>query len=172
MALGTILPPPLNLSPGRLTELRYAVDSLILLLQSVIATLSFIEFGEVGFSKGLTVAVYTGMFAGAIFWGLSADIVGRKYAFNISLFICSAAAIVAGAMPNWAGLGTMIALLGFGGGGNLVLDTTVFLEYLPGNKQWLVTLLACWWGLGQACTGFIAWGFLGMSTLCPRNELC
>jgi len=102
------------------------------------------------------------MLVGAIFWGLSADIVGRKYAFNISLFICSIAAVVAGAMPNWGGLGTMIAILGFGGGGNLVLDTTVFLEYLPGKWQWMVTLLACWWGLGQAITGFIAWGFLGM----------
>ena len=39
------------------------------------------------------------------------------------------------------------------GGGNLILDTTVFLEYLPSNKQWLLTLLACWWGIGQmVCT--------------------
>ena len=121
------------------------------------------EFGEVGYAKALTIAVYVGMLVGAIFWGLSADMIGRRFAFNISLFICSAAAIIAGAMPNWAGLGTMIAILGFGGGGNLILDTTVFLEFLPGNKQWLVTLLAAWWGLGQACTGFIAWGFLGRS---------
>ncbi len=141
---------------------RYAVDSLILLFQSVIAGPAFLEFGKVGYAKALTIAVYVGMLFGALFWGLSADIVGRRYAFNISLFICSGAAILAGAMPNWASLGTMIALLGFGGGGNLVLDTTVFLEYLPSNKQWLVTLLAAWWGLGQACTGFIAWGFLGM----------
>jgi MFS family permease len=93
----------------------------------------------------------------------SADIIGRKYAFNTSLFISSVAAILAGAMPNWASLGFFIALLGFGAGGNLILDTTVFLEYLPGNKQWAVTFLACWWGLGQAITGFIGWGFLGTS---------
>lgn len=30
----------------------------------------------------------------------------------------------------------------FSAGGNLVLDTTVFLEYLPADKQWLVTTLA------------------------------
>lgn len=104
------------------------------------------------------------MLVGAIFWGLSADIVGRRYAFNISLFICSVAAIVAGAMPNWAGLGVFIALVGFGAGGNLIMDTTVFLEYLPSEKQWVLTFLACWWGLGQAITGFIAWGFLGESS--------
>lgn len=100
------------------------------------------------------------MLVGAVFWGLSADIVGRKYAFNISLFICSIFTVVSGAAPSWVSLAVFISFIGFGGGGNLVLDTTVFLEYLPSNKQWLLTFLACWWGLGQAITGFIAWGFL------------
>ena len=138
----------------------YAVDSLILLFKSIISAQAFLEFGQVGYSNGLTIAVYVGMLAGAIFWGFSADIIGRKYAFNISLFICAGSCIVAGAAPNWPALGVFIALLGFGGGGNLIMDTTVFLEYLPSHKQWLVTLLAAWWGAGQAITGFIAWGFL------------
>lgn len=102
------------------------------------------------------------MFAGSLFWGFGADIIGRRHAFNYSLIICCIATIVAGAMPNWPSLGFFISLLGFGAGGNLVLDTTVFLEYLPGDKQWAVTLMAAWWGVGQAITGFIAWGFLGM----------
>lgn len=139
----------------------YAVDSLVLLLQSIIAAQSFMEFGEVGYARALTIAVYVGMLTGAIFWGLSADIVGRRYAFNISLFICAVSTLVAGAMPNWGSLGLFIALVGFGAGGNLILDTTVFLEYLPSQKQWVLTFLAAWWGFGQAITGFIAWGFMG-----------
>lgn len=118
------------------------------------------EFGEKGYENGLTIAAYVGMLSGAIFWGFGADIIGRKYAFNISLFICSVSCIVAGAMPNWPSLGLFITLLGFGGGGNLVMDTTVFLEYLPSHKQWLLTFLAGWWGVGQAVAGFIAWGFM------------
>lgn len=78
---------------------------------------------------------------------------------------------MAGAAPNWPSLGFFIALIGFGGGGNLVLDTTVFLEYLPSNKAWVVTLLACWWGFGQAITGFIAWGFLGTSVTDRWSEM-
>ncbi|KAI1855237.1 hypothetical protein JX266_000102 [Neoarthrinium moseri] len=155
----------------------YAVDSLVLLLQSVIATPAFTEFGQVGYSAGLTISVYVGMLTGAIFWGLSADIIGRRWAFNISLFICSGSAIVAGAAPSWPSLGFFIAMVGFGGGGNLILDTTVFLEYLPSNKQWVLTFLACWWGLGQAITGFIAWGFLvpeqwncTSADNCPRDS--
>lgn len=140
---------------------RYAVDSLVLLLQSIIAAQAYAEFGSVGYARGMTIAAYVGMLVGAIFWGMSADIIGRRYAFNISLIICSCATIIAGGMPNWASLGFFISLIGFGAGGNLILDTTVFLEYLPSNKQWVLTFLAAWWGVGQAIVGFIAWGFMG-----------
>ncbi|KAM0513133.1 hypothetical protein ACHAPE_008171 [Trichoderma viride] len=138
----------------------YAVDSMILLFQSIVATQAFREFGQHGYANALTIAVYVGMLTGALFWGFSADVIGRKWAFNITLFICSGSCILAAAMPSWPTLSLFIALLGFGGGGNLILDTTVFLEYLPGNKQWLLTFLAAWWGFGQAITGFIAWGFM------------
>jgi MFS family permease len=100
------------------------------------------------------------MLVGALFWGLGADIIGRRIAFNTSLFICSAFAIVAGASPNWFVLGLFTCLSAFGAGGNLVLDTAVFLEYLPSNKQWLLTLLACWRGLAPVIGAAFAWPFL------------
>lgn len=92
-------------------------------------------------------AVYVGMLVGAIFWGLSADVIGRRFAFNVSLFISSIFTIIAGASPNWIVLGLFISLSAFGAGGNLVLDTAVFLEYLPSQDQWLITLMAAWWGM-------------------------
>lgn len=98
------------------------------------------------FATGMTIAVYVGMLVGAIFWGFSADIIGRRFAFNFSLLISSIFTIVAGASPNWIVLGLFVSLSAFGAGGNLVLDTTVFLEYLPGKQQWLLTLMAAWWG--------------------------
>src|SRR5947209_6723913 len=105
---------------------RYAVDSLILLLQSITADQAALEFNP-KFKRGMTVAVYIGMLVGALFWGLGADIIGRRIAFNYSLFICSTFAIVAGASPNWEVLGLFVALSAFGGGGNLIMDTAVFL---------------------------------------------
>ena len=117
---------------------RYAVDSLLLLLQSIIATSAGYEFTP-AYSRALTVAVYMGMLFGALFWGLSADVIGRRFAFNVSLFICSFFSVIAGAAPNWVSLCVFIALLGFGGGGNLIMDTTVFIEYLPSNKQWVLS---------------------------------
>ncbi|KAG7409585.1 putative MFS-type transporter [Fusarium oxysporum f. sp. rapae] len=151
---------PYHLKLFFLNGFGYAVDSMITLFQSIIATQAFREFGEKGYANGMTIAAYVGMLTGALFWGFGADIIGRKYAFNITLFLCSVSCIIAGGMPNWPSLGLFVALLSFGAGGNLVMDTAVFLEYLPSNKQWLLTLMACWWGFGQAIAGFIAWGFM------------
>ncbi|KAK1909275.1 hypothetical protein P3342_011354 [Pyrenophora teres f. teres] len=137
----------------------YAVDSLILLIQSIIAGQAALEFHP-SYHNGLTIAAYVGMLTGALFWGLTADIMGRKIAFNVSLIICSVFAIVAGASPNWEVLGLFVCLSAFGGGGNLVLDTAVFLEYLPSYRQWMLTLMAAWWGIGQLIAGFLAWGFI------------
>lgn len=123
----------------------YAVDSLITLLQSIISGQAILEF-QPSYSTGLTIAAYVGMLTGALFWGLSADIIGRRFAFNVSLFISSIFTIVAGASPNWVVLGLFVCLSAFGAGGNLVLDTAVFLEYLPSRHQWLITLMAAWWG--------------------------
>lgn len=127
----------------------YAVDSLILLIQSIISGQARLEF-QPSYATGLTIAVYVGMLAGAIFWGFSADIIGRRFAFNVSLFVSSVFTVVAGASPSWITLGLFICLSAFGAGGNLVLDTTVFLEYLPSKNQWLLTLMAAWWGKEQS----------------------
>ncbi|KAJ4340217.1 Filamentous Growth Regulator [Ascochyta clinopodiicola] len=137
----------------------YAVDSLILLIQSIIAGQAGLEFNP-GYPNGLTIAAYVGMLVGALFWGIGADVIGRKIAFNVSLIICSIFAIVAGASPNWEVLGLFVCLSAFGAGGNLVLDTAVFLEYLPSHRQYMVTIMAAWWGIGQLIAGFFAWGFL------------
>ncbi|KAJ8116624.1 hypothetical protein OPT61_g1992 [Boeremia exigua] len=137
----------------------YAVDSLILLIQSIIARQAALEFNP-GYPNGLTIAAYVGMLVGALFWGIGADVIGRKIAFNVSLIICSIFAIVAGASPNWEVLGLFVCLSSFGAGGNLVLDTAVFLEYLPSTRQFMLTGMAAWWGIGQLIAGFFAWGFL------------
>lgn len=137
---------------------------MILLLQSVISTQAYYEFGAGYFKKALTLAVYVGMLLGALFWGFSSDIVGRRLAFNVTLAIASIAALIGGAVNNWVALSLMIALVGFGAGGNLILDTAVFLEYIPGKYQYLITLMALFWGLGQAVVALFALAFLGKKT--------
>ncbi|KAM0331239.1 hypothetical protein ACHAQA_002908 [Verticillium albo-atrum] len=147
-----------------LSGFGYAVDSMVTLLQSVIAAQAYLEVAkDGGYATGLTIASYAGLLIGALFWGFTADVIGRRIAFNTTLFLAAIATIVSGASPSWESLGFFIALIGFGAGGNLVLDPTVYLEYLPSHKQWTITTMACWWGVGQAINGFIAWGFLPQS---------
>jgi MFS family permease len=75
------------------------VDSLVLLLQSIIATQAAYEFSPT-YPRALTIAVYVGMLIGTLFWGLSVDIIGRHFAFNVSLLICSISRIAAGVAPS------------------------------------------------------------------------
>lgn len=140
----------------------------------MIATQAAAEF-KPSFKNGLTFASYSGMLVGALFWGGSADIIGRRFAFNVSLFISAVFAIVAGASPNWIVLGLFVSLAAFGAGGNLVLDTTVFLEYLPADKQWMITTLAAWWGLAPLFPAAFAWPLFSDSRFsCDPNlpETC
>jgi MFS family permease len=142
----------------------YAVDSLLAYLMSITASQVALEFRP-SYARGGQIGLYVGLLAGALFWGIGADLVGRKWAFNLSLFIASIFSVIAGGSPNYVSWATFVALGGFGAGGNLVLDTTVFLEYIPSNKQWMVTLMAVWWGLGQTTAGLFAWAFLRKSPI-------
>ncbi|KAK7429868.1 Filamentous Growth Regulator [Neonectria magnoliae] len=147
----------------------YAVDSLLTMVQGAFLELatasSYVNAGVVAQNVGLVV--------GALFWGLGADIIGRRLAFNVTLWITSLAMVVAGASPNLPFLGAFLALSTFGSGGNLILDPTVLLEFLPGDKKWVVTALAGWWGFGQSITGFVAWGFMTQSRWnCSASDDC
>ena len=116
-------------------------------------------------------AVYAGMLVGALFWGLGADVIGRRFSFNVSLFICGTFAIIAGASPNWIVLALFNALSAFGAGGNLILDTAVFIEFVPSRQAWLLTLMACWWGLAPVIAAAFAWPFLSLPKYnCPLDQ--
>lgn len=123
------------------------------------------------FVRGMTVAAYCGLLLGALFFGFSADLIGRRLAFNSSLFMASVFAMIAGAAPNWYVLGLFICLACFGAGGNLVLDATVFLEFLPSKHQWLLTLMACWWGLAPVVAAAFAWPLLSLPQFnCAKGQ--
>lgn len=134
------------------------------MVQGLTGTQAFLELATPSsYVNAGVVAQNVGLLVGALFWGFGADMIGRRLAFNLTLWITSLAMIVAGASPNLPFLGAFLALSTFGSGGNLILDPTVLLEFLPGDKQWVVTALAGWWGFGQSIAGFVAWGFMSES---------
>ncbi|CAM9018289.1 unnamed protein product [Wickerhamomyces anomalus] len=158
-----------------LNGMGYAVDSQLTLLQSSVATYVRYQFHQTYPSD--THALYAGLLAGAIFWGFGADLIGRKIAFNSSLLISAIFAILAGVMGNFGTYCLFVALSAAASGGNLVLDTTVFLEFLPSKNQWLVTLMASWWSVGQVIAVLTTWLFFSQDRFvcegknnCPGSE--
>ncbi|KAL4871690.1 hypothetical protein BDV12DRAFT_205993 [Aspergillus spectabilis] len=146
----------------------YAVDSLLVVCQSIAQPAVTQEFGNPSRQvAGVALASQVGLLAGAAIWGFSADVIGRKLAFNSSLFLCAAFVLIAGGMPNYTSFAAMVAIYSAGAGGNYVLDATNFLEFLPVSHAWLVTFLAVWWAVGYTITGLLAWAFMSNFTCDP-----
>ena len=117
--------------------------------------------------QGVALASQVGLLVGAAVWGLTADVIGRKLAFNTSLFICAFFVLIAGAMPNYISFAAMVAIYSAGAGGNYILDATNFLEFLPTSHAWLVTFMAVWWAVGYTITGLFAWAYMSNFSCAP-----
>ncbi|KLO16507.1 MFS general substrate transporter [Schizopora paradoxa] len=126
----------------------------------------------------LSLAANMGFLVGAAFWGLGCDLVGRRWAFNITLFISGVFAIAAGGSPNFTTLAVLFGILGIGVGGNLPVDSAVFLEFIPGRNQYLLTIMSVWWAAGQLLASLLAWPLIANFSCpettnqeaCPRSQ--
>ncbi|EPQ58015.1 MFS general substrate transporter [Gloeophyllum trabeum ATCC 11539] len=114
-----------------------------------------------------TCALFVGLCIGASFWGIASDIVGRRLAFNFTLFIAGVFGVAAGAAPDWIAACGLFSAMGFGVGGNLPVDGALFLEFLPFASANLLMLLSVWWPVGQLVASLVAWGFIPNY---PTNE--
>lgn len=120
----------------------------------------------------LTLAQNMGLLAGALFWSLTADIIGRRWAFNLT-FLCTAVwAVVAGSSPNFAALGVFAAFWSFGVGGNLPVDSAIFIENLPSRQRYLLTMMSGFWSLGQILANLLSWALIGNFSCDDTKDIC
>ena len=119
----------------------------------------------------LTLAQNLGLLVGAIFWGFGCDIYGRRWAFNLTIGITAVFGMAAAGSPNFAGIAVFAALWSIGVGGNLPVDSAIFLEFLPATHQYLLTILSIDWALAQVLANLVAWPLLGNLT-CQQGEDC
>lgn len=75
----------------------------------------------------LSLALNVGLLVGALFWSLGCDIWGRRWSFNITLFFTGVFGLAAGGAPNFLTLAALFSVCGFGVGGNMPVDSAVFL---------------------------------------------
>ncbi len=120
----------------------------------------------------LSLSQNIGLLAGAIFWGFGCDIFGRRWAFNLTIGITSVFGLIAAGSPNFAAIGVFAALWSVGVGGNLPVDSAIFLEFLPGTHQYLLTVLSIFWAFAQLLATLIAWPLLGYHTCQQKAATC
>lgn len=88
---------------------------------------------------------------------MTADFIGRKPAFNITLALSSLAGLVGAGSPNFVAITTLCAIIGLATGGNQPVDSAIFLEFIPATHQYLLTMQSAFWSVGQAVAVLIAW---------------
>ncbi|KAL9044477.1 MAG: hypothetical protein Q9214_002384 [Letrouitia sp. 1 TL-2023] len=69
-----------------------------------------------------TCSLFIGLCIGASFWGVASDIIGRRLAFNSTLFLAGVFGLSVGGGSSWIGTCGLYASLGVGVGGNLPVD--------------------------------------------------
>ena len=109
-----------------------------------------VEFGvSASTVRYTTMITFVGLSLGSTFWGIASDVIGRRPAFNATLFICGAFGSAIAFGSSWIGTSILFACMGLGVGGNLPVDGALFLEFLPTASSKLLTLLSAWWPVGQ-----------------------
>jgi len=108
----------------------------------------------------LKLAQNIGLLLGAAVWGLGSDVWGRRISFNVTLLIVGIFGTAAGGSPDYIVLSIMTGmpisdslklslshstgLWSIGIGGNLTVDSSLFLEFLPASHGYLLTVLSVW----------------------------
>ncbi|KAJ3073213.1 hypothetical protein HDU98_001971 [Podochytrium sp. JEL0797] len=127
------------------------------------------EFGlaeaEMGYGSFF---VFLGMMVGATVWGVLSDVVGRKLGFRLTLLITAIFGFWAASATTFAQFYWRLFFLGTGVGGNLPVDGSIFLEFIPASHGHLMTLLSLFWPLGSIFTAMIAWQIIPNGT-CPSD---
>ncbi|KAL9021959.1 MAG: hypothetical protein Q9185_000830 [Variospora sp. 1 TL-2023] len=92
-----------------------------------------------------TCATFIGLCLGASFWGIASDVIGRRLAFNATLFLAGVFGLAVGGGNTWVGTCALFACVGVGVGGNVSFDsrqaeavaTVHGIAYKNGKTTWL-----------------------------------
>lgn len=100
-----------------------------------------------------------GLAVGAFSWGIIVDIIGRRWAFNLTCLITSIFGLLLAAPKyNYGAICGIYFLASVGLGGNIPIDATISLEFLPQNRRFLVFLLSMWQPVGVVVASAVAYG--------------
>jgi MFS family permease len=120
----------------------WAADNMWLLLSAIFISELPTAWDLSETEAGLTaIIMMLGFLIGAYVWGYTSDVYGRMYSFRKTLLIAAFAAFGAAASVNLTMLLAFCLVAGFGIGGDVPVDGSVFIEFCPESERWRMTAL-------------------------------
>ena len=137
----------------------WAADAAEVLLLGFALPAIIAEFGISTAQGGLiATATFAGMLVGAWFWGTISDYVGRRAGFQLTVLIFALFGLLSAFSPSWEWLLVLRFITGFGLGGALPLDFSLYAEFLPTkNRGRNLVILESFWALGTVVAAGLAW---------------
>ena len=137
----------------------WAADAAEVLLLGFALPAIIAEFGISTAQGGLiATATFAGMLVGAWFWGTISDYVGRRAGFQLTVLIFALFGLLSAFAPSWEWLLVIRFITGFGLGGALPLDFSLYAEFLPTkNRGRNLVILESFWALGTVIAAGLAW---------------
>jgi MFS family permease len=140
----------------------------------LVSTAIYQEMGVADADTGVIFAcANAGLALGALGFGLAVDIIGRKWAFNLTCLITSIFGLLLAAPKyNYAAICGIYFLASLGLGGNIPIDATIALEFLPQKRRYFVALLSMWQPIGVVAASAIALGTAAKWRCDPELPSC
>ncbi|PHH79487.1 hypothetical protein CDD80_4714 [Ophiocordyceps camponoti-rufipedis] len=127
---------------------------------------------ELGFSNNqsgnISMSFNVGLTTGAFFWGFMSDIIGRRWAFNLTCLLSSVFGLCLGAANNYNTFLVLTAFIGFGVGGNIPVDGAIFLEFAPQRRQYMLACLSIFQPAGVIACSALAFAFIPTHSCSPN----
>ncbi|WWC63279.1 uncharacterized protein I303_105879 [Kwoniella dejecticola CBS 10117] len=108
----------------------------------------------------LSTAFNFGLCIGAFGWGLLVDIVGRRWCFNFTCLFSTIFGLCFAAPSNYSLTCLLACLIGLGVGGNIPVDATITLEFLPTKNRYLLAALSTFQPIGTVAVSLLAFALI------------
>mmetsp|Transcript_48405 Transcript_48405/g.138301 ORF Transcript_48405/g.138301 Transcript_48405/m.138301 type:complete len:477 (+) Transcript_48405:75-1505(+) len=99
-----------------------------------------------------------GSITGELVWGFLADRYGRREVFMVTVCIVVVFGVASALSQSFRSLYILRFIVGFGYGGNIAVDFTMYSELLPtSGRGRMLFYISTFWPIGQCITSLLAW---------------
>ncbi|KAK8854803.1 hypothetical protein IAR55_003542 [Kwoniella newhampshirensis] len=120
----------------------------------------------------LSASFNSGLMIGAFTWGMLVDILGRRWCFNLTCAISTVFGFLFSAPSSYGAICFLAAMIGLGVGGNVPIDATITLEFLPTKNRYLLAALSTFQPIGVVVSSLISLALIPRYSCDPKLLSC